>query len=344
MKPSMPSNTRQVATLALVAMFTLVTPCRAGSTDQETQIAVDRARARALLQQGISAIDAGSFEDARQTLLEAWRLQRSYDVAGALGQAELELGRYRDAAEHLDYSTRDFPPSERRELRAKVQDALTSARKQVASLRITAAPAGAEILVDGASVGRTPLEGPIFVDPGTHRVDAQLATYASNTSTVQAVAGSDQEVQLTLTKTKPETGPTADTSGDVGSRDTGARSSYAPALIAGGIGVATAAVGVGLLIGAGSKGSERDDRLASLPGQNPCAPGTPYGAECDAIRNLDDDARTFRTVAYISFGVTAAAGVATFLLWPRQRHSNTALVVLPIIGDREVAISAHARF
>jgi len=306
-------------------MLAIVRPCHASSTDPETQTAADRARARELLQQGISAIDGGGFESARQTLLEAWKLQRSYDVAGALGQAELELGRYRDAAEHLEYSIRDFPPSESRTLRAKVEDALSNARKQVASLRVTAAPAGAEILVDGKLVGRSPLEGPIFVDPGTHRLDAQLDGYASNTSTIQAAAGSEQDIQLTLTKADATSAAT--TPGYVAASDVTPRRNYAPALIVGGIGVATAAIGVGLLVAAGSKDSERDDRLALLPERNPCGAGTSHVSECSAIHSLDDDAHTFRAIAYVGFGVTAAAAVTTFLLWPRQQHMEAGLKI-----------------
>src|SRR4029078_1788111 len=104
-------NCTQFVVVSVLATCSLVTPCHAGSREPDSQT-VDRAHARELLQQGIAAIESGSFESARQTLLEAWKLQRSYDVAGALGQAELELKRNRDAAEHLDYSIRDFPPSE----------------------------------------------------------------------------------------------------------------------------------------------------------------------------------------------------------------------------------------
>jgi hypothetical protein len=338
----MSSNTPR-AIFAFLAACSIVSPCHAEQTDRNAPTVDDRSRARELLQQGISAIDSGSLETARQTLLQAWKLQHSYDVAGALGQAELELGRYRDAAEHLDYSIRDFPPSESRALRAKVEDALTNARKQVASLHITAAPPGAEIFVDGASVGQTPLDSPVFVDPGPHRVDAQLQAYTTNTSTVQAVAGSEQDVQLTLAKSDAITPPAA-TPADSSSSDTSSHRNYAPALVAGGVGIATAAVAVGLLVAAGGKDSERDDRLAALPERNPCASGTPHVSECAAIRSLDDDARTFRTIAYVGFGVTAAAAVTTFLLWPRQRRSDAGVVVLPVFGERQIAVSAHARF
>jgi hypothetical protein len=161
-------------------------------------------------------------------------------------------------------------------------------------------------------------------------------------STVQAIAGTAQDVPLPLTQT--EAPPTTTAVADIGAPDSASHRNYAPALIVGGVGVAAAATGIGLLIAAGSKSSERDDRLAALPDGNPCASGTPYVAECAAIHGLDDDARTFRTVAYVSFGVTAAAAVTTFILWPRKHHPDTAFVILPSFGDRQLALTAHTRF
>jgi len=70
----------------------------------------DETRVRSLYRKAAAAFGAGKYEDAQVLLLEAWHLRRSYDVAAALGQAELELKRYRDAAEHLQYAVKNFAP------------------------------------------------------------------------------------------------------------------------------------------------------------------------------------------------------------------------------------------
>ena len=85
------------------------------ATAQTTQASADEtARARELFRQGAAAMKDGKFQDARKALLQVWTLRHSYDVAAVLGQAELELKAYRDAAEHLDAiadATRECPPA-----------------------------------------------------------------------------------------------------------------------------------------------------------------------------------------------------------------------------------------
>ena len=43
----------------------------------------------------------GQVERAYELYASAWRAQHHWQIAGALGHAEVALGRYRDAAEHL---------------------------------------------------------------------------------------------------------------------------------------------------------------------------------------------------------------------------------------------------
>src|SRR4051812_2896716 len=49
------------------------------------------------------------WKEAEPLFQQAWALKHSYDIGGNLGLAELALGKYRDAAEHLSYALKTFP-------------------------------------------------------------------------------------------------------------------------------------------------------------------------------------------------------------------------------------------
>src|SRR5688500_3293923 len=148
---------------ATCAMCAVIVACPTAYAQQPSQPAPDADRAmlaqrcRELFTQGFEAINASEFERARQLLTAALSDCPSYDVAGALGQAELELKRYRDAAEHFDYAISTFPPGESRELLAKTKEGLERAKKHVATLRVAVNQPGAEILIDDRRVGTSPL-------------------------------------------------------------------------------------------------------------------------------------------------------------------------------------------
>lgn len=187
--------TRFSAVLAAFSALALTAPAIAqGKTPSDSIERTDRARS--LFKQGLEALAAHKFEVARSHLLEAFKLSPSFDVAGALGQAELELRRYRDAAEHLDLSLRNFPPSESLELRKKVSDGLELAKKRVCALRLSVAPAGTEVRVDGALIGTAPVAPQVFVEPGARVLEARLASGETDSITIRAAAGSEQSLSL----------------------------------------------------------------------------------------------------------------------------------------------------
>ena len=134
----------------------------------------DPEHVRDLLTRGTEALSANRNDEARTLLAEAYRLRRSYDVAAALGQAELELGHHRDAAEHLDFAIREFPPGESRKLLKQLEDAFAGAKAHVATLRVSVNQPGCEVTLDGALVGTSPLTNELFVEPGVHALGARV--------------------------------------------------------------------------------------------------------------------------------------------------------------------------
>lgn len=104
----------------------------------------------------------------------AWDQRRHYKIAANLGSCEYALGKYRDAAEHLAFFLRAVPRDVPVEERAYFVERQANAAKHVATLIVHISDAGAaDVFVDDTAVGKAPLNGPIYVNPGPHTVHAR---------------------------------------------------------------------------------------------------------------------------------------------------------------------------
>ena len=66
---------------------------------------------------------------------------------------------------------------------------------------------GAEVFVDGKSVGMAPLEDEVFVEPGARTIEAKLAGYVDGKKKIDAAKGSMLTVTLSLVKETPPPPP-----------------------------------------------------------------------------------------------------------------------------------------
>lgn len=243
------------------------------------------------------------YEEARGEYAEAWKLRRAADIACNLGNVELMLGKARDAAEHLLYCSKHFPISGTPEQRKKLDARFAEARAKVGMIRVVTALGGVEIVVDGRSVGRSPLEEGVFVEPGAHTVKGKLSGYKSAQQDVEAKAGEDVEVSMSLerevviVKVPEKSEPMA----------------LWPALVAGGVGVVGIGAGVGLMLASNSRYDDSvalREKLTAQDGTTACLE-LANKADCDAMSSAEASARTFRTlsiVGYVAGGIGMAVG------------------------------------
>ncbi|MGZ3681168.1 MAG: PEGA domain-containing protein [Ktedonobacterales bacterium] len=110
------------------------------------------------------------------------------------------MGKYRDAAEHLDYALREAPADKRVALREQAQGMLNEARAKVGALRIGVSVPGAEVLVGGKVIGKAPLRAAVYVEPGPVVVEARLDGYAGAREARTAGAGVEEHIDLVLSK------------------------------------------------------------------------------------------------------------------------------------------------
>lgn len=308
---------------------------------QTTQASADEgAKARELFRQGAAAMKDGKFPEARKALLQVWTIRQSYDVAAVLGQAELELKAYRDAAEHLDFALKNLAPRESAETLANIKNGLATAKQHIAEVRLTVNEPNARITIDNTDAGVSPLSGSLYVAPGQHIIQAHLDTDRIAKQTIQASSGSTYTVELTVPP-PPVSGPSAPGSG-LGAAapapkqpadriDTGP--SLTPVFIGGGLAVVGAALGIGYRI---SASSHYDDlqTLKEKNGADGCKNGTALPADCSAQQTAADSVDSRRNISTVSFVVAGAAAVGTALywFWPRSSAERAAAANFVVSG------------
>jgi hypothetical protein len=196
---------RAVAGAGLVALFVWMGRSVEARADDPAAAVPSEAlaevlpQARRLFTEGVEARKAQRWERAYELFLGAWHIHHHWQIAANLANTELVLGRYRDAVEHAGMflrQTRDLEEVDMNQ-RASVARVFASARARVGAVVVTA-PDGAEILVDGSSVGRAPLDVPIYVEPGRRRIGARLDGYSPSSEERDLAPSGEAKVDLRL--------------------------------------------------------------------------------------------------------------------------------------------------
>ena len=297
-----------------------------------------------IFRKGNEAYKAERYAEAEALYQKAWELKQTYDIASNLGHAEMKTGKYRDAAEHLDFALRHHPPTGAQDKRVYVEAALAEARQKVGALKIKVNRTAAEVFVDGKLVGTAPLAVKVFVDPGAVRVEARLDGFQAASQRVEVGAGQSQDVALDLSPAAPVVAPSHVEPLPPQKR------SLVPAIVLGAVGVAkeSPSASRGALL-AGGKRSDADGTAASLKASGAlCSPQTPgFESQCSSIGDDASSHTTLTVLSGVGFGVGAAGfvGAGAYLLWPRGAAAQTTgLSVAPWSAKDGGGLSVHGSF
>jgi hypothetical protein len=249
-------------------------------------------KAKNYVKSGDRSAAAGEWEDAYADYSIAWTMFQDWEIALGLGKAAYRTRHYAEAFERLSYSLREAPgnrvsPKQRTEVATMIADAKT----KTGTLAIAAA-AGAEVFVDRAPVGKTPLSAAVRVDPGKHEIEIRRGA-AGETKTVEVAAGAGVDVSFVAPRVPDAKPPVALVPTTSGAWRTG--------VVIGG-GALTVA---GLAIGGISLGFALDKGAAKQ-----AAASDPSGL--DATRTAaaaEADARNVALWGFVGAGI-AAAGTA----------------------------------
>lgn len=205
--------------IALLALVIAASPACAASGARATDDAAkhdqappprrltpQEAKVEEWMQIGNAAFKEGRFSDAEVAYRGAFAIRRGHDTAGNLGMAELAQGKLRDAAQHLALTMRTYPPTADASMRDQLEKAFEAAKKDVGAIRVDVDEEGAIVLVDGVSVGESPLLDDVFVEPGEHLIEAKVEGRKSAHKRVSVKRGESTTVMLGLAPPKSKHG------------------------------------------------------------------------------------------------------------------------------------------
>jgi hypothetical protein len=351
--------------LASALTMAAAAPARA-----EDQAATHEAQVR--FEEGLAHVKAGDFEAARMSFVQAYAVLRKPDILWNLALSEEKSGHPADALAHFKALGRDTAGSDADRARAKkhVDDLMT-----VTGHIEVLAPVGAQVLVDAAPAGLTPLPEPVDVAPGRHHVEVRTAQGWSKTADADALAGQIAHVSFALgdapgqvaaptavphpaaTEVQPASGASPGAPGPTPAPP--APDTVQPAKAGGstfwdarGITVVSlggaAVLAGGLGLGFGLQSSSDADTAAALRAQNPNCNG-PSTLGCQKLQSTTDaqhGEHVTSTALWVTSGVFAVGAVATWFLWPRASGaaSGQTVSVVPSVGAGSAGVSAVGTF
>lgn len=321
----------------------MILPPKEVVEEQDTKV-------RELMRAGLAEYRKKNLEGAREAFARAWETARRPDVAAALADVEMKLGRYRDAAEHWDYYLQTNPSDQ-----AEAAARLDECRAHVAAIRVELDPPGAELEVDGVRVPTRRRGGTIWLEPGAHALVARDQGRSSWPQTVDVSATQMLDVRLVvappavapLGTTTPSNAPPlpqpllvpekSDERGGIQTRTV---------VLIGGVTLtaAGAALGVWSLIRRSDADHARQQALDELHEQFPEKAETNnvcYGQDrptrcADVSANSDEavHAGNWAIGSFIGAGVIGTATITAALLWPgtEKKPKATSFVITPMAG------------
>lgn len=301
--------------------------------------AQETARATDLFKRGKAAFAKGDLAEAEQLFEQALALRKSSDIAANLAQSQLEQQKYKRAAEHFAWALANLLPSATDAQRKAVETGLARSRAEVGVLRLEIKPEGADVMVAEESVGKAPIAGGVFVNPGEVIVSVKSEGFIAIDKRVLVDKATEQAVTIELKRSDltpvvaaaPQ--PVASAPPPEAAPDQAGHKSLVPAVVVTGVAVAGVAVGVVFTLSANSKEDEADALRDDL-GPGACSEGgSGSQAQCDELKSQRESVDSARGVALGAFVVGGvAAVVAGYLFWDAlsQPSSGAARAVGPL--------------
>lgn len=267
------------------------------SVDPET-----RDRSRAAFRKGVAQLRAQDWAGARASFEVAWSLYPHPSILLNLGIARLKTDDpVRAEQDFVRFLSEDFGASQ--DELAAAREALADAKTKIGTLKITASPASAHVVLDGRAIesvrrndpsgGADLLVAEVRVKPGRHSVAVDADGFHPSTKDVDVAAKSDTTVSIVLVADESKKPPPPPPEVTTSSMRTVVGWSFVGLA---GIGLVT---GVVCAVNAKSLSDDYGDPTNQAKFQNP---------------ETRSEGVTFRTSADIAFGIAIAAGATAVIL------------------------------
>jgi hypothetical protein len=138
------------------------------------------------------------FSGALAQFGDAYKLSKDPRLLFNMAICEKELHHYARMKVTLDQYLHDGANVATADSLAAAQDALAAIRPLVAAIQLKVNEKGADVSVDGETVGTSPIAGSIPVDFGRHQVSVKKSGFDPIEQTVETPGGSEAVVQIDL--------------------------------------------------------------------------------------------------------------------------------------------------
>lgn len=194
-------NLRALAAVS-AAFVCLVGTVRTGSLAVTAVCAAEESD-DAVIARGVALRKEGDDQAARDLFMKVYERSHTARAAGQLGLAEQALGRWEEAESHLREALRSpNDPWVKKNHDALSRDMLLI-KGHIARVEIVGEPEGAEVLINGRTVGKLPLSGPISTSAGSVDVEARAPGYQHEMRTLTLTGGQYQRLVMRLQKDEP---------------------------------------------------------------------------------------------------------------------------------------------
>lgn len=303
---------KRLPIFALIVALTAQSVPAFADKEKPAPTEAQKAEARARYDRGMKLYDQGAYEAALVELRRAYELHPTYKILYNLGLIHKQLNDHAQALDAFNGYLNEGGKKVDAKRHAEVEKYIAELKPLVATLDIQVDVAGAEITVDDAVVGTSPLAGTITVNAGKRKISAKVAGKPAATR-VLTVAGSDAvTIKLELEDPKAATAPPTKSPETARPIETGEPKRQIPWLAWGVTGA--------LAVGAGTFGflalrssSDLSDKRSS--------PSTTR----DDLNDASSRTKTYALVTDILLvGTVAAASVSVYLTLKAPKTKDTA--------------------
>lgn len=176
----------------------VASPDGAGETGAGTPGDDAQAEASRSFEIGMRLMEEQNWAGALAAFQRAYDLAPHYAVLFNIGFCQKQLQRYPEALEAFQRYLADGGDRIRPEKRAEAEQAIADLQIFLSRVRIVVSVDGAEVLVDGAPRGTSPLAEPLVLGAGHHVVEARAADHRDARVEFDLGGAEEREIALTL--------------------------------------------------------------------------------------------------------------------------------------------------
>jgi hypothetical protein len=256
------------------------------------------ATARAHFARGVKLYEEDDFRGALIEFSRAYELAPNWAVLYNIGQSYYQLRDYANALKTLEKYVKEGGSRIAADRQSEVNREIEEVRGRVARVTLKTNQPDADLALDDAPMGKSPLAEPVLIGIGRHKLTASKAGFVTATKVVDVAGAESITIELPLHAEAQRSAETA-------------RPNYTAAAIAGGVGLAGIAVGTVFGVAAMSNKSS-------------------LNSECNAQKICPTSAQgninAFSTnglVSTIGFGVGGAGIALGLYLFIRERSKSS---------------------